>query len=173
MSIASVERNSGSCFEAAGYAKDARQERNRGRRVAQARAFASRCFPKTIEIPARFQDQSLESLFTSGRISTRLSHVLHRSQARVLGDLQGRRVGDFAWQRYCGFKTLQELDSLASAFANQHLWRNRRTIANGQALASRSCWIRRAAWSALRANTPRRRKRLRPRRLQKRRSSSV
>jgi hypothetical protein len=142
MSIASVERNRGSCFEAAGYAKDARQERNRGRRVAQgARAFASRCFPKTIEIPARFQHQSLESLSASGRISTRLSHVLHRSQACVLGDLHGRRVGDFAWQRYCGFKTLQELDSLASAFANKPLWRNRRTIANGQALASPATFV--------------------------------
>jgi hypothetical protein len=31
----------------------------------------------------------------------------------VLGDLHGRKVGDFAWERNCGFKTLHELDSLA------------------------------------------------------------
>jgi hypothetical protein len=47
----------------------------------------------------------------------------------VLGDLQGRRVGDFAWKRNCGLITLQELDSLASAFANQPSSRNRGTTA--------------------------------------------
>jgi Sigma-70, region 4 len=96
-------------------------------------AFVSRCFPRTIAIPARLQGRPLEALSGSSRISVRLAHVLHRSGVRVLGDLQGRRVGDFAWVRNCGFKTLQELDSLASTFANQHSSRNRRTTASEKA----------------------------------------
>jgi hypothetical protein len=45
-------------------------------------------------------------------MSRRLANVLRRSHIRVLGDLQGRKVGDFAWKRNCGFNTLCELDSL-------------------------------------------------------------
>jgi hypothetical protein len=75
-------------------------------------AFAFRCFPKTIDIPAGLRDQSLEAWSGSCRISVRLSDVLRRSGVRVLGDLHGRKVGDFAWERNCGPKTLHELDSL-------------------------------------------------------------
>ena len=46
-------------------------------------------------------------------MSVRLSGVLRRAGVRVLGDLQGRKVGDFACERNCGPKTLHELDSLA------------------------------------------------------------
>jgi len=45
-------------------------------------------------------------------MSRRLANVLRRSGIRVLGDLQGRKVGDFARKRNCGFNTLYELDSL-------------------------------------------------------------
>ena len=84
-----------------------------------AAAFVSRYFPRTIKIPARLRDRSLEALFGSRKISARLTHMLQRWGARVLGDLHGRRVGDFAWQRNCGLKTLQELDSLASVLSDQ------------------------------------------------------
>jgi RNA polymerase sigma factor (sigma-70 family) len=71
-------------------------------------AFASRCFPKTIDIPATLRKQPLEACPTSAR----LADVLRRSRIRLLGDLHGRKVGDFAWRRNCGFNTLHELDSL-------------------------------------------------------------
>jgi len=71
-------------------------------------AFAFRCFPKRIDIPVALQDQPFDACQTSAR----LADVLRRSGIRVLGDLQGRKVGDFAWQRNCGFNTLHELDSL-------------------------------------------------------------
>ena len=72
-------------------------------------ALALRCYSKTIDIPAGLRDQSLEAWQTS----VRLSGVLRRAGVRVLGDLQGRKVGDFACERNCGPKTLHELDSLA------------------------------------------------------------
>jgi hypothetical protein len=96
-------------------------------------AFVSRCFPKTIKIPARFRDRPLEVLSGNRRLSARLAQVLHKSGVRVLGDLHRRRVGDFAWKRNCGFKTLQELDSLASAFANQATSRKRGIAASREA----------------------------------------
>ena len=71
-------------------------------------AFAFRCFPKRIDIPVALRDQP----FDACRPSARLAQVLRRSGIRVLGDLQGRKVGDFAWHRNCGFNTLHELDSL-------------------------------------------------------------
>src|SRR5262249_40099484 len=98
-------------------------------------AFASRCFPRTIKIPAPLRDWPLEALYHSGRISVRLAHVLHMSGVRVVGTLHGQRVGSFAWVRNCGFKTLHELDSLASAFTNQPSSRSRGTTANGTAFA--------------------------------------
>jgi DNA-directed RNA polymerase alpha subunit len=64
---------------------------------------------KTIDIPAGLRNQSLEAWQTS----VRLSGVLRRAGVRVLGDLQGRKVGDFSRERNCGPKTLHELDSLA------------------------------------------------------------
>jgi hypothetical protein len=51
----------------------------------------------------------------------------------VLGDLHGRRVGDFAWERNCGAKTLQELDSLASVLTKQTSSRNRGTAVTREA----------------------------------------
>jgi hypothetical protein len=72
-------------------------------------ALALRWYSKTIDIPAGLRGQSLEAWQTS----VRLSGVLRRAGIRVLGDLQGRKVGDFAWERNCGRKTLHELDSLA------------------------------------------------------------
>jgi hypothetical protein len=96
-------------------------------------AFTSRCFPRTIKIPARLRKRPLSALPGSRRISTRLAHALHMSGVRVLGDLHGRRVGDFAWERNCGAKTLQELDSLASVLTKQTSSRNRGTVVTREA----------------------------------------
>ena len=79
-------------------------------------ALAFHSFSKTIDIPAGLRRQPLEAW--SGPegvrgISVRLTSVLRRSGVRVLGDLHGRKVVDFAWERNCGAKTLHELDSLA------------------------------------------------------------
>ncbi|HZS17425.1 MAG TPA: hypothetical protein VFA51_05765 [Candidatus Udaeobacter sp.] len=81
-------------------------------------AFTSRCFPRTIQIPTRLRGQPLEALSRHRRISTRLAHVLQRSGIGVLGTLNGLRVGDFAWEKNCGLKTLHELDSVVSALTN-------------------------------------------------------
>jgi Sigma-70, region 4/Bacterial RNA polymerase, alpha chain C terminal domain len=70
---------------------------------------ALRGYSKTIDIPAGLRGRSLEAW----RMSVRLSGVLRRAGVRVLGDLQGRNVSDFARERNCGLKTLHELDSLA------------------------------------------------------------
>jgi hypothetical protein len=75
-------------------------------------ALTLRWYSKTIDIPAGLRDQSLETWSGSCRISVRLTGVLRRAGVRVLGDLLGRKVGDFAWERNCGPKTLHELDSL-------------------------------------------------------------
>ena len=72
-------------------------------------AIAFHSFSKTIDIPAGLRGQPLEAWQTS----VRLTAVLRRSGVRVLGDLHGRKVDDFAWERNCGFKTLHELDWLA------------------------------------------------------------
>ena len=72
-------------------------------------ALAFHPFSKTIDIPAGLRRQPLEAWQTSAR----LNGLLRRSGIRVLGDLHGRKVVDFAWERNCGFKTLHELDSLA------------------------------------------------------------
>jgi Sigma-70, region 4 len=72
-------------------------------------ALPIHAFSKTIDIPAGLRGQPLEAWPTS----VRLTGVLRRLGVRVLGDLHGRTVGDFAWVRNCGFKTLHELDSLA------------------------------------------------------------
>src|ERR1044072_57340 len=97
-----------------------------GRRIpVDMAAFTSRCFPRTIQIPARLRGQPLEVLSSHWRISARLAHVLQRSGIGVLGTLHGLRVGDFAWKKNCGVKTLYELDSVASALINQRLSRRR------------------------------------------------
>jgi hypothetical protein len=72
-------------------------------------ALAFRWYSQTIDIPAGLRNQPLEAWQTS----VRLTGVLRRAGVRVLGDLHGRKVGDFAWERNCGPKTLHELDSLA------------------------------------------------------------
>jgi len=116
--------------------------RNR-RATVDVAAFVSRCFPKTIKIPARLWDRPLQALPGRNSISARLAHVLHRSSVRVLGDLHGRRVGDFAWKRNCGLKTLQELDLLGSALADWPSSRNRTITASrgasGKAFAVPKC----------------------------------
>src|SRR6266568_3693252 len=72
-------------------------------------ALALHSFSKAIEIPARLHNQPLDAWQTSARLTTLLS----RFGIRVLGDLHGRKVVDFAWEKNCGVKTLHELDSLA------------------------------------------------------------
>ncbi len=72
-------------------------------------ALVLRWYSQTIDIPAGLRDQSLEAW----QMSVRLTGVLRKAGVRVLGDLHGRKVGDFAWERNCGAKTLHELDWLA------------------------------------------------------------
>ena len=70
-------------------------------------ALSMHCFSKTIDIPVDLWSRPLEAWQTS----VRLTRVLRRSGARVLGDLHGRKVRDFAREKNCGFTTLHELDS--------------------------------------------------------------
>ena len=72
-------------------------------------ALALHSFFKAIEIPTSLRGQPLDGWQTSARLSA----VLDRFGIRVLGDLHGRKVVDFAWERNCGPKTLYELDLLA------------------------------------------------------------
>ena len=72
-------------------------------------ASALHSFSKAIEIPARLHNQPLNAWQTSARLTTLLS----RFGIRVLGDLHGRKVVEFAWEKNCGAKTLYELDLLA------------------------------------------------------------
>jgi hypothetical protein len=88
-------------------------------------AFALGCFPRRIDIPVSLRKQSLDAC----QMSPRLADALRRSGIRVLGDLQGRKVGDFAWQRNCGFNTLHELDSLVRRV--QSVAENASRVGNG------------------------------------------
>src|SRR5215470_14155558 len=72
-------------------------------------ALALHSFAKAIQIPAGLRDQPLGAWQTSARLSA----LLERFGIRVLGDLHGRKVVDFAWEKNCGPKTLYELDLLA------------------------------------------------------------
>ena len=72
-------------------------------------ALALHSFAKAIEIPARLHSQTLDAWPTSARLTTLLS----RFGIRVLGDLHGRKIVDFAWEKNCGPKTLYEFDLLA------------------------------------------------------------
>jgi hypothetical protein len=72
-------------------------------------ALALHSFSKAIEIPASLRNQPLDAWLTSARLTA----VLDRFGIRVLGDLHGRKVVDFAWEKNCGSKTLYELDLLA------------------------------------------------------------
>jgi len=96
-------------------------------------AFEFRCFPKRIEIPVGVRGQPFDAWQTSAR----LAHVLRRSGIRVLGDLQGRKIGDFAWQKNCGFNTLHELDSLVRRV--QSLAENASRAGNGTYSRRRAC----------------------------------
>ena len=72
-------------------------------------ALAIHSFSKAIQIPARLRNHPLGGWQTSARLTA----LLDRSGIRVLGDLHGRKVVDFAWEKNCGPKTLYELDLLA------------------------------------------------------------
>jgi Sigma-70, region 4/Bacterial RNA polymerase, alpha chain C terminal domain len=65
-------------------------------------------FLKPIHIPADLRGRAIEGM----AMSVRLAGVLRRANIRVLGDLHGCKLDDFAWQRNCGYKTLHELDAL-------------------------------------------------------------
>lgn len=105
----------------------------------QRAAFGLRCFPKTIEIPSGLQDHPVEACQTSRR----LAGVLRNSGVRVLGDLHGRKVGDFAWERNCAFKTLHELDLLAhrAEFAQKSPSSGNGTTAAGFAIPESVCQL--------------------------------
>lgn len=85
-------------------------------------ALALHSFSKAIEIPAGVRDQPLVACQTSARLSS----MLERFGIHVLGDLHGRKVVDFAWERNCGPKTLYELDLLTrrARFSNGNGSRN-------------------------------------------------
>ena len=119
-----------------GHRSRARSHRRSRHVTGEMALFASRCFPQTIKIPARLRHRPLEAVFGGRRISVRLAHVFRKSGVRVLGDLHGRRVGDFAWMRNCGFKTLQDLDLLASDFAHLPLSGSRSVTASRKANAT-------------------------------------
>jgi hypothetical protein len=72
-------------------------------------ALALHSFSQAIEIPTGLRDQPLGVWQTSARLSA----LLDRFGIQVLGDLHGRKVVDFAWEKNCGPKTLYELDLLA------------------------------------------------------------
>jgi len=72
-------------------------------------ALALHSFSEAIEIPASLHNQPLDAWQTSARLSA----VLERFGIHVLGDLHGRKVVHFAWEKNCGPKTLYELDLLA------------------------------------------------------------
>jgi hypothetical protein len=72
-------------------------------------ALALHSFSKAIEIAPSLRKQPLGAWQTSARLTT----LLDRFGIRVLGDLHGRKVVDFAWEKNCGSKTLYELDLLA------------------------------------------------------------
>jgi len=72
-------------------------------------ALALHSFSKAIKIPASLRDQPLDAWQTSARLTA----VLERFGIRMLGDLHGRKVVDFAWEKNCGPKTLYELDLLS------------------------------------------------------------
>ncbi len=62
--------------------------------------LALHSFSKAIDIPSKLHNQPLNEWQTSARLTTLLS----RFGIRVLGDLHGRKVVDFAWEKNCGPK---------------------------------------------------------------------
>jgi len=87
-------------------------------------ALALHSFAKAIQIPAGLRDQPLGAWQTSARLSA----LLERFGIHVLGDLHGRKVVDFAWEKNCGPKTLYELDLLA----RRAQFRNGQASGNGR-----------------------------------------
>jgi hypothetical protein len=85
--------------------------------------LALHSFSKAIDIPSKLHNQPLNEWQTSARLTTLLS----RFGIRVLGDLHGRKVVDFAWEKNCGPKTLYELDLLA----RRARFRNGKASGNG------------------------------------------
>jgi hypothetical protein len=79
-------------------------------------ALALHSFSRAIEIPATLRDQPLDVWETSARLTA----MLDRFGIRVLGDLHGRKVVDFAWEKNCGPKTLYELNLLARRVQSQN-----------------------------------------------------
>ena len=65
-------------------------------------ALAIHSFSKAIQIPARLRNQPLGGWQTSARLTA----LLDRSGIRVLGDLHGRKVVDFAGEKNCGPKNI-------------------------------------------------------------------
>ncbi len=65
-------------------------------------------FLKPLHIPEDLRGQAIECT----AMSARLAGVLRRANIRVLGDLHGCKLDDFASERNCGYKTLCELDAL-------------------------------------------------------------
>jgi len=86
-------------------------------------ALTLHSFSKAIQIPPRLHNQPVDASQTSARLTTLLS----RFGIRVLGDLHGRKVVDFAWEKNCGPKTLYELDLLA----RRARFRNGKASGNG------------------------------------------
>ena len=97
-------------------------------------ALALHSFSKAIEIPASLHNQPLDAWQTSARLTT----VLERFGIHVLGDLHGRKVVDFAWEKNCGPKTLYELDLLA----RRAQFRNGKASGNGHRGDCVSCFAR-------------------------------
>jgi hypothetical protein len=60
----------------------------------------------------------------------------------VLGDLQGRKVGDFAFQKNCGFNTLHELDSLVRRVSEEHASHRKAATAAGFTIPESVCKLR-------------------------------
>jgi hypothetical protein len=86
-------------------------------------ALALHSFSRAIEIPSDLRDEPLDAWPTSARLNA----VLERFGIQVLGDLHGRKVVDFAWEKNCGPKTLYELDLLA----RRARFRNGKASSNG------------------------------------------
>ena len=91
-------------------------------------------FSKAIEIPAKLRDQPLDVWQTSARLTS----LLDRFGIRVLGDLHGRKVVDFAWEKNCGPKTLYEFDLLARRAQSRNGKASRNGHRHGRLHASHS-----------------------------------
>ena len=101
-------------------------------------AFAFRCFPKRIDIPVGLRNRPLVAYHTSRR----LADVFRRSDVHVLGDLQGRKVADFAFRKNCGFNTLHELDSLVRRVGEERASHRKAATAASFSIPESVCKLR-------------------------------